>query len=203
MSSKPRQGRSQRSIDRLLEAGRAILNHTEFDQISVQEIAQEAGSSIGSFYHHFGNKENFFKALVREMAEKREAIAMANYASTATQDLPIVLARGAFENHRRYRGLMRSAIRQHLGGGDVWQPITRMGQHIADEYVRRIEADLQRSLTGREKERVAFAFIWLYGILAQSVLDLNTLSAYRIDEAVFETEAIASFSSLLTRALEG
>jgi hypothetical protein len=75
-----------------------------------------------------------------------------------------------------------------------------MGQKIADEYVRRLEEDLKRSLSSSEKKRVAFAFIWLYGILAQSVLDLNTLLSYSIPDDVFEEETVSIFSSLLERA---
>lgn len=196
----PQQKRSRDAIQRMLEAGRRLLNERDIDQISVQDIVHKARSSVGSFYHHFGNKDAFFHALVTEMARNRFSIAMANYASVEMSELPAALVRGAIENHRRYQGMLRSAIRQHLAGSPVWQPITRMGQKIADEYVRRLEEDLKRSLSSSEKKRVAFAFIWLYGILAQSVLDLNTLLSYSIPDDVFEEETVSIFSSLLERA---
>lgn len=197
----PKQKRSVEAIRRMLEAGRQLLNHKDIDQISVQEIVKDAGTSIGSFYHNFGTKDAFFQTLVREMASNRQAFAMANYGDTPIDELPEVLVRGAIENHRRYRGLLRSTIRQHLSGAPVWEPITTMGQNIATEYVRRLEAHLQRPLLAAEQERVAFAFVWLYGILAQSVLGLNTLSDYRIPDELFEQETTNTFSSLLKRAV--
>lgn len=197
----PQQVRSKAAVRRMLEAGRELLNHRDIDDVSVQDVVRRARSSIGSFYHHFGTKEAFFQALIAEMAVNREAIAMSVYAGAPMDDLPAMLVKGALDNHRRYRGMMRSAIRQHLGGSPVWAPISVMGQKIADEYVRRLELDLGRALRPREKERVAFAFVWLYGALAQSVLDLNTLSAYKIPDEIFEEEMISSFSSLLGRAI--
>ena len=167
---RPRQKRSMAATRRMLEAGRALLNKRDIDQISVQDIVRAAKTSVGSFYHNFGTKDALFQTLVREMAVQREAIAMANFGDVPIKDLPAVLVRGAIENHRRYQGLLRSAIRQHLSGAPVWEPITTMGQNIAEEYNRRLEAHLGRPLKSREKERVAFAFDWLYGILTQSVL---------------------------------
>lgn len=197
----PQQRRSRAATQRMLEAGRELLNEKDIDQIPVQDIVRLAGTSVGSFYHNFGTKDRFFATLVQEMAINREAIAMANFAGTPFEQLPEVLVQGAVENHRRYQGLLRSTIRQHLSGSPVWEPITVMGQHITEEYIRRLEVHLQRPLKGREKERVAFAFVWLYGILAQSVLGLNTLSAYRIPDELFEEETIHIFSSLLQRAV--
>ncbi|MXP41154.1 TetR family transcriptional regulator [Altererythrobacter soli] len=197
----PQQKRSLAATQRMLEAGRELLNDRDIDQISVQDIVRVAGTSVGSFYHNFGTKDRFFATLVQEMATNREAIAMANFAGTPFDQLAKILVHGAVENHRRYQGLLRSTIRQHLSGSPVWEPITVMGQHITEEYIRRLELHLERPLKAREKERVAFAFVWLYGILAQSVLGLNTLSAYRIPDELFEEETTHIFSSLLQRAV--
>lgn len=199
---RPRQKRSVAATRRMLEAGRALLNERDIDQISVQDIVTAAETSVGSFYHNFGTKDALFQTLVREMAINREAIAMANFGDTPIERLPAVLVRGAIDNHRRYQGLLRAAIRQHLSGSPVWEPITAMGQNIAEEYDRRLEAHLGRALKSREKERIAFAFVWLYGILAQSVLGLNTLSDYRIPDEIFEEETTNMFSSMLMRAVE-
>jgi AcrR family transcriptional regulator len=199
----PQQKRSRAATERMLEAGRRLLNERDFDQISVQDLVKAAGTSIGSFYHNFGTKDVFFHTLVLEMAVNREATARENFGDTPIERLPAVLVRGAIDNHRRYQGLLRATIRQHLSGSRVWEPITAMGQNIAEEYNRRLEAHLGRPLKAREKERVAFAFVWLYGILAQSVLGLNTLSDYRIPDEIFEEETINIFSSLLSRAVDG
>jgi AcrR family transcriptional regulator len=197
----PQQKRSLAATQRMLEAGRELLNDRDIDQISVQDIVRLAGTSVGSFYHNFGTKDRFFATLVQEMATNREAIAMAYFAGAPFDQLAKVLVQGAIENHRRYKGLLRSTIRQHLSGSPVWEPITVMGQRITEEYIRRLEMHLKRPLKAREKERVAFAFVWLYGILAQSVLGLNTLSAYRIPDELFEEETTHIFSSLLQRAV--
>jgi len=200
--TRARQKRSQAATARMLEAGRELLNERDIDRISVQDLVKAADASIGSFYHNFGTKERFFETLVRDMALTRESTAMAVFDSAPFAQLPDVLVRGAIENHRRYRGLLRSTIRQHLTGSTIWEPITAMGQHIAEEYMRRLEHHLGRSLEPREHERVAFAFIWLYGILAQSVLSLNTLADYHIPDHVFEEETTNSFTSFLSRALQ-
>lgn len=50
--------------ERLLEAGRSVLQRRGFLAATVDEIAEEAGYTRGAVYKHFGGKEGLWQAVV-------------------------------------------------------------------------------------------------------------------------------------------
>lgn len=191
-----KQKRSRAAADRMLAAGHELLETRDIDQLSIQEIAAHARSSVGSFYLRFGTKERYFQALIQDMIELREEQAEGNF-SRAFPDLPAVLARGAITNFRKHQGLIRSAIRQHLLGKDVWAPIAQMAQRFVVRFCERAEKQAARPLSNEERQRIAFAFVWLYGMLAESVMRLNSIYEYGIAETEFEEEAVRIFVEMI------
>jgi AcrR family transcriptional regulator len=53
----PQQTRSQKTLDRILDAAEKLLVKKTFEEISVAEIVKKARSSIGSFYARFADKD--------------------------------------------------------------------------------------------------------------------------------------------------
>jgi len=198
---RPVQDRSRAATERMIAAGKHLLTTRDFDLISIRDIAGEAGTSIGSFYHRFGTKEDYFRFLIDDMVVRREALAMAQFAQMAMPDLPAAVARGAVANHLAHAGLLRAAIRRHLSGSDVWAPVRMMGQRILNEYRRLLSQHLGRPLKAREAERIGLAFVWLYGVLIQSVLEVNPIADYGIDPEIFGAEAVINFVAMLDRAM--
>ena len=68
----PRQARSRASLRRIVSAGRELLRERDFDAVTVDEIVARAGSSKGSFYHRFADKDSLLVYLLRE--EHAEAL---------------------------------------------------------------------------------------------------------------------------------
>ncbi|MEM7101113.1 MAG: TetR/AcrR family transcriptional regulator [Pseudomonadota bacterium] len=58
-----KQGRSQRTQTAILDATEQLLMEKGTDGTSVAEIAEVAGCSVGSVYHHFADKTAIFYAL--------------------------------------------------------------------------------------------------------------------------------------------
>lgn len=54
--AKPRQARSERTLVNILEACDRLLAERPFEQISMQDIAREAGVSVGNLYNRFSDK---------------------------------------------------------------------------------------------------------------------------------------------------
>jgi AcrR family transcriptional regulator len=52
-----RQKRGQVTYDALIDTAFALLADKEFDEISVAELAQTAGYSVGAFYARFRSKD--------------------------------------------------------------------------------------------------------------------------------------------------
>lgn len=57
VARKPKQNRSRQTLERILDATEQLLRKRPFEDISVTEIVQAAGSSVGSFYARFGTKD--------------------------------------------------------------------------------------------------------------------------------------------------
>lgn len=59
----PRQARSQRTLENLLDAAERILLDRGLEAVTVPEVVREAGSSVGSFYARFPDKRALLETL--------------------------------------------------------------------------------------------------------------------------------------------
>lgn len=84
----PQQGRSVERRQRILHATAALLNTTDYAALNVGEIARHAGTSVGSIYQYFPNKDAVLQALAEQyLVEMRESAAVI----FAPQALPLAL----------------------------------------------------------------------------------------------------------------
>ena len=95
------QKRSKKTYDALIKTGFRLLKKREWDSITVAELSQSAGYSVGAFYTRFRSKDEFFDALVVHHFKIRYA------------NLESVFPRVARAN--RYQSLGRLAICHHQG----------------------------------------------------------------------------------------
>ena len=65
----PQQERSRRTLQRLLDAGEALIREKGFDRASVAEIAERAGCSVGAFYTRFPDKDALFYSILQRFYE--------------------------------------------------------------------------------------------------------------------------------------
>jgi AcrR family transcriptional regulator len=135
--------KSERSRRAVLDAALQLFAHHGYGATTIREIADRAGVSTGSVYHHFDDKQSIFKALIDEYLE-----------ITATQRFPFTRALHAAENfpdnieHLGYAA--RESVRQFrdylaLAYVDV---IEFDGTHI-----RRLYADMSGRFTRFFEER--------------------------------------------------
>jgi AcrR family transcriptional regulator len=69
----PTQARSQKRVDAILEAAGRLFSDAGFEATSMEAIAEEAGTSIGSVYQYFGDKRAVFLAMAERCLEKSRA----------------------------------------------------------------------------------------------------------------------------------
>jgi AcrR family transcriptional regulator len=62
-------------VRRLLEAGMIEFEERGFHGVRVDDVVQRAGISHGTFYLYFSNKEDLFKALLRDALHDMEIVA--------------------------------------------------------------------------------------------------------------------------------
>jgi AcrR family transcriptional regulator len=77
--SGPKQARSERTLQRLLDTAEALIKEKGHAAVSIPEIARRAGSSVGGFYARFRDKHELLRALEErhfiELTQRVEALA--------------------------------------------------------------------------------------------------------------------------------
>ncbi len=63
---KPRQARSQATVDAILESAARILRKKGYEGFNTNEVAKVAGVSVGSLYQYFPNKNALLSELMRQ-----------------------------------------------------------------------------------------------------------------------------------------
>lgn len=111
----PKQRRSQETLYRILDATEAILEEKNFEEISVSEIVKLAGSSIGSFYARFENKESLLRALDERFTEEatlttRNYLNPEKWANNSLRDVIGMIIRFLIKIYRAKRGMLRAVV---------------------------------------------------------------------------------------------
>ena len=66
----PREKATLKKKKQIIEAAGALMKQVDFRYITVKHICNEAGVAYGSFYHHFGTKENVIYEYCKGLFEK-------------------------------------------------------------------------------------------------------------------------------------
>lgn len=135
----------------LLALGVIAFSSRGYDDVSIEQIAAEAGISRGLLFHYFPSKRDFFVATVemmaaRMLAETVPAEAQGDYATMLANGLDRYF--GFVEQHADMFVTLLNAGGDHAAGAVV--DATRR------EYVRRIRAFLPPA-KGREEARLRTA----------------------------------------------
>lgn len=91
-SPPPRQSKKlqrESTIARLLAIARARFSELGYAQVSGEDLVREAGLTRGALYHHFGNKEGLFRAVLEEVQQDvaAQVLAAANAEHSAEEQL--------------------------------------------------------------------------------------------------------------------
>jgi AcrR family transcriptional regulator len=107
---RPRQGRSREMVERILEAGRSLLQEVGFKGLTTIAIGERAGLSVGSLYQYFPNKE----AVILELA--RRWFSAFRTAVDAQRDGPPARSWAEFEqSFRGFGDILAGLYRDHAG----------------------------------------------------------------------------------------
>ena len=128
--------------EQLLEAGLSMLLKHGYNDLGIQALLEATGVPKGSFYHHFGSKEDFALQVVdRYMQEVHQGLKAALQDKTLQ---PLERARRFFELSReKYRqdghlGCMLGALGQELAGVNptfarqIENGVSGVTRHIAE-----------------------------------------------------------------------
>lgn len=201
-SSPPKQARSARSLKAIIRALRALLEEHYFEDLTVQQIAEEAGVSVGVCYQRFGSKQgllafvyNEFERDLAPLVEEHTRVARwqglngAGMAAAAADDL--------YRFYRKRRGLLRTFylwLRLHPKSASP-----ESGQRRRRQMRRVGEAMVVAGGFATAPSRVAQALAQLSLVLVDQVLfeDLPPTWLSRRQAAGARRLAVAQFAAVI------
>ena len=111
----PSQARSKAALDRFLEAGEKLLAENRFEEAGVAVIAQEARSSVGSFYRLLTDKETLLLLLLHRFLNQVDDVIEETLEPTQWQDKTVTDIADTFikalaDLYKDHAGALRAVI---------------------------------------------------------------------------------------------
>jgi AcrR family transcriptional regulator len=152
----PRQERSRRTVERILDAAARIFHEQGYAAATTNDIADEAGVSVGSLYQYFPNKDALLVALItRHIEDTAAGLAdLLNGLDAEAGFDPILRAVIAFlvEQHdldELHLLVMHRAPRTHAISLELDRARSRLVDLTSHLLASRIEDEQRRALIAR------------------------------------------------------
>lgn len=185
--SRPKQARSERTLERILDAAETLILERGLKQVSIGDIVREAGSSVGGFYARFKDKGELLVALSeqtqRRLAERVAALMDPGSWGDATLREIVHVCAQEIVGHVLSRRRLQSAILQSVAADSSrWK-------HGIEFRTRLVEGVTALMLTRREEirhpmpERAArFAIEAALALMDQRALFGDLQEQWRLEE---------------------
>jgi len=184
-----KQARSRVTRDRLLAAGRQLLDQGAFEATSIADIASAAGCSVGAFYHRFADKEAFFAVLIETVladivAHAAQAVTEKRFTEGSIETTLTNCVVYWVEAFRRHQGLIRTVMKKTLHAEDAWTPVSRMGQVAFEPFIALLAAKCGKSGRPVFQYRALAGFQIMVGVMLNASLHRTILLNLDSDELI-------------------
>jgi len=137
----PRQARSQETLDRILDAAEALVAEKGFEDATVAELVRRAGSSVGSFYTRFRDKEGLLYALYERYHEQATATAdaaldPARWEGASIPEILGAVVRFLVSVYREREGLIRAFVLRNHGDASFRARQERLSHDVSNRLSR-------------------------------------------------------------------
>lgn len=190
-SERIKQKRGRRTYDALIATGFELLEQREFEAITVAELAQAAGYSVGAFYARFTSKDELFDALIAHHIEERTRTRERLFRTLPDDRWINELIADSVNYYWKRRRFWRAALIRSIHDPDFWQPIREQGHKLASSFIERIETQAQRRLTESEEMNVRFAIQMALGTINNTII--NRPGPIFMGQAVFVDNLARAF----------
>jgi len=186
-----RQKRGQITYDALIETCFDLLQEKDFDEISIADLSQKAGYSVGAFYARFKSKDELFDAMVMRHLDGRRKVRSSQFAEGA----PSTLIHDVLEETVNYywgrRRFWRAALIRSMREPAFWAPMRNLSHEFADSLIAHMAARAGRSLKADEEANVRFAVQVTFGTINNTIL--NRPGPFFMDQALFVQNLVRAF----------
>ena len=170
---------AQQTRQRIVQSARTVFAARGFEGVSLRDIAEHAGVTHGLLRHHFGSKEDIWRAVID--------VTVANYLAELT---PLLAAEGESSPAQMLRAAARLLIRTTARQPDV----TRLLMHEGIVGGPRLDYFMQQIAPIRARLAIRFQAVQREGGLPQFSEDTFLLALLMLGAIPF---ALGSFSNAL------
>lgn len=186
-----RQKRGQVTYDALIDTAFAMLEEKEFDEISIAELAQKAGYSVGAFYARFHSKDELFDAMVQQHVHNRRKTRQRQFEETNDARLLHELLDETVHYYWGRRRFWRAALIRSITEPAFWAPMRKLSHEFADALLGRLRDRAGRALTGTEEANVRFAVQLAFGLINNTIL--NRPGPFFLEQNLFIENLVRAF----------
>ena len=167
----PSQDRSRLTAERFLEAAFRLLESKTFDELSVADLAREAGRSVGAFYQRFGSKDDFLAVLLTSYFEIREEAFVRMLAEATAEDFVEQVMADNFASIMRNRNLWHAALRKSAQNPGFWRQFHRFIQRRSQLMAARIAELRGQPVSDVEVHRLGIALQVFNSVINNQILN--------------------------------
>jgi AcrR family transcriptional regulator len=134
----PQQARSQRTLDRILDAAEAMVTEKGFEDTTVAEVARRAGSSVGAFYNRFRDKDGLLYALYERYLEQAvatadDALDPARWEGATVAEILTSVVRFLVTIYRERGGVLRAFVLRNRTDPDFRARQERLSHYVSEK----------------------------------------------------------------------
>lgn len=196
-----RQGRSQRSLGRIVAALEALIEEKNFEEITVTEVCKRAGVAVGTFYDRVGNKDALLEHLRRRfyfeiVAQIEDAFAPGRFDALSAADMLAINAREMVALHRRRRGAIRATIVEARRNAAFAAHARKLNAVLMQRVTAAWLSKREAFAPGDPERLVRSSFLLAVGFLREAVIWSELWPGQADDESI-----TADFQRMLTTIL--
>lgn len=179
----PKQGRSEATVEVILEAAAHILIERGYMALTTNAAALRAGVSIGSLYQYFPGKEALLAALLMRHANEIDTVLENEFRHAMTESLPVAVRR-----------LVRSNIEIHQLNPLLHKALSRLdARFMPPNWISPVHSVVPKIATLLELHRA---------VLAVTNLGLAAFLAYQLVESCTHAAVVEKHCTVSTKQLE-
>jgi AcrR family transcriptional regulator len=180
----PRQARSQIGLEKMLQAGRELIEASgNLDDLSITDIVERSGTSIGAFYRRFDSKDMFFDVVLeRAMTGGRDRVRdmLASESEWRSGDARVIadaIVEMYVQSFRRNRGLFHASLLRVSRPRATWDIVKEANRDVLALIVPPLVAAIvkERNAQKADAESIEFevqaALQLILGMLVNIVLN--------------------------------
>jgi AcrR family transcriptional regulator len=169
-----RQERSLRTTLAMLDAGHALLMKGTLEDLSIEQVCQQAGTAIGAFYGRFATKQAFFVTIQRVVSLRSEAdlagfVRRHEGTGTTLGQVCLDVASYAVTVFRINLGVLRASL-QHTREG-MYDVHKTAGDRNRPVFAQQLAPRLKHLPPRLRRLRVDFAYLAMVGTLVHTILN--------------------------------